>query len=49
LYDDLREKKIIQNEIFHGINFDLLNVKKTYDILKKDLSTKMNFFIKKYP
>lgn len=49
LYNELKKKKIIQNEKFHGINFDLLNIKKTYDILKRDLSTKMNFFIKKYP
>ena len=48
LYTDLLKKKIIKKETSHGVNFDLLDIKKTYDILKKDLSSKESFFIKKY-
>ena len=48
LHTALLKKKIIQKETFHGINFDLLDLKMTYDILKKDLNTKKDFFFKKY-
>ena len=48
LHAALLRKKIIQKKTFHGINFDLLNLKMTYDFLKQDLNTKKDFFFKKY-
>lgn len=48
LHAALRKRKIIQKEVFHGVNFDLLDLKITYEILKKDLNTKKKFFFKKY-
>lgn len=47
-HTELLKKKIIHKEIFHDVNFDLLDIKKSYDILKRDLNTKKKFFFKKY-
>ena len=47
-YTELLKKKFIQNEIFHGVTFDLLDIKKSFDILKKDLNTKKKFILKQY-
>jgi len=42
------KEKSFKKEVFHGVNFDLLDLKITYEILKKDLNTKKKFFFKKY-
>ncbi len=44
----LLNKKILIREKIKGIDFDLLKLKPTYNILKDDLHTKQKFFIKKY-
>ena len=48
LDNHLLMKKILIREEFSGINLDLIDIQKTFEILVKDLKTNKKFFIKKY-
>ena len=48
LDDELLKKKILKRKVLQGINFDILDLQKTFKILTKDLRTKRKFFVTKY-
>ena len=44
----LYQDSILKNEVFQGINLDIIDLKNTFNILKKDLKNKKKFFVKVY-
>ena len=48
LDEELLKKRILKRKVLQGINFDILDLQKTFGILTKDLRTKKNFFDMKY-
>jgi len=48
LDEELLKKRILKRKVLQGINFDILDLQKTFGILTKDLRTKKNFFVMKY-
>ena len=45
LYNELHKRKILQRKNFNGINFDLLDIYPTFELLKKDLKGKRKYFM----
>ena len=48
LENELKNKNFLKNEVFQGINLDIIDLKNTFNILKKDLKNKKKFFVKVY-
>ena len=44
----LRKKKLIKQTSIKGININIINLYETYKILKTDLKTKNQYFLKKH-